>query len=287
MNFIPIPIPGFSDPLSSLSHFAAAFAAFVGVFFLWARGRGNAGRVGSLIVFSISLIFLFSMSAVFHLLERGGTARDVLQRLDHAGIWVLIAGTFTPIHMILFRGPWRWAILLLVWTLAITGLVLEIVFFKSIPEWLLLSFFLGLGWIGALSGLQFFRLFKDSSIRFLMAGGIFYSIGAIIDFTKWPDLFSGVLGPHEIFHFFVILGASAHWYFIYIWSHHPVANHLLFHVHVFPDQHAVATAIDEHMIIEAASVVELKRLILAQVKEKYHSSITPSVRLRYFQDEHL
>ena len=287
MNFIPIPIPGFSDPISSLSHFAAAFAAFVGVFFLCLRGRGNAGRIGSLVVFSISLIFLFSMSAVFHLLERGGGARDVLQRLDHAGIWVLIAGTFTPIHMILFRGPWRWAILLLVWTLAITGLVLEIVFFSSIPEWLLLSFFLGLGWIGALSGLQFFRLFKDKSIRYLLAGGIFYSIGAIIDFAKWPDPFSGVLGPHEIFHLFVILGASAHWFFIYSWSHHPVANNLLFYVHIFPDKKVVATAIDEHLIIEANSVEELKTLIQAQIKEKYHSSIQPQIRLRYFQDEHL
>jgi channel protein (hemolysin III family) len=99
----PIPFLGFTDPVSSWSHLLAAVAFFIGAFLLCHRGRGNAARVTSLIVFSLSLVFLFSMSGVFHLLERGGTARAVLQRLDHAGIWVLIAGTFTPIHTILFR----------------------------------------------------------------------------------------------------------------------------------------------------------------------------------------
>ena len=286
-SIIPIPIPGFSDPFSSWSHLLAAGAAFVGAFFLYRRGRGNTARVIALMVFSFSLIFLFSMSGVFHLLERGGVARGVLQRLDHAGIWVLIAGTFTPIHIILFRGPWRWAILSLIWILAVTGLVLEVVFFTSFPEWLLLSFFLGLGWIGALSGVQFMRLFKDNSVRLMLAGGVFYSIGAVIDFLKWPIFIPGVIGPHEIFHIFVILGAGAHWFFIYHWAGHPVANVITFSVHVFPTGRVVARAGGEPMIIEAASVEEFKRIVTGRVAAKFHESIQPLIRLRYIQEEHL
>src|SRR5207302_1716628 len=150
-----------------------------------------------LLLYSFSLVFLFSMSGVFHLLDRGGEARDVLQRLDHAGIWVLIAGTITPLQVILFRGAFRWGMLLFVWLLTINGLVLEIVFFKDFPEWLLLSFFLGLGWLGAISMIQFRKAFTGASVTPVALGGIFYSVGAIIDFINWPTLIEGIVGPHE------------------------------------------------------------------------------------------
>jgi channel protein (hemolysin III family) len=128
----PNPIIGFADPVSSWSHLLAAGVSLIGTGVLWAKGRGNVARVASLTVFSFALVFLFSMSGVFHLLPRGTVARDVLQRLDHAGIWTLIAATFAPIHIILFRGHRRWLVLLIVWAAAITGLVLEIVFFEDV-----------------------------------------------------------------------------------------------------------------------------------------------------------
>ena len=284
---LPIPIPGFADPVSSWSHLLGAVAAFVGMIALIRKGHGNAGRLFSLVLFSFTLMFLFSMSGVFHLLDRGGVARDVLQRLDHAGIWALIAGTFTPIHAILFRGPWRWAVLLVVWTIAITGLVLEVVFFTHFPEWLLLSFFLGLGWVGALTGFQFRRTFGHESLKLLAAGGIFYSIGAVIDFAKWPDPWPGVIGPHEIFHFWVLLGAASHWLFVYRWSDHPVANVITFNVRIFPTSHFIARAIGERCEVEADSLEELKARIRATVKARFHDSITPKIHLRYFQEETL
>ena len=104
------PIPGFSEPFSSLSHLLAAgmFAA-LGLYLLYRNG-GNRGRILGLSVFVFSCVFLLSMSGVFHLLQPGGAGRDVLQRLDHAAIFVLIAGTFTPLHMMLFQGWRRWGI---------------------------------------------------------------------------------------------------------------------------------------------------------------------------------
>lgn len=283
----PIPFSGFSDPISSWTHLLAALAATVGAVLLFSRGRGNTARLVSLFIFSFALVFLFSMSGVFHLLERGGEARDVLQRLDHAGIWVLIAGTFTPLQVILFRGAWRWGMLLLIWSLAITGLVLEVVFFTSFPEWLLLSFFLGLGWLGAISVVQFAKVFKGASIRLIVAGGIFYSVGAVIDFMNAPNLLQGVFGPHELFHVFVILGALSHWLFIYEWCHHPIGNTITFEVLIFPDGKVTAQAIGERLRLDADSVANLKSIVMGRVIEKFHSSIRPMVRLRYLKEEHL
>ena len=284
---IPISIPGFTDPVSSVTHLLMAGLSLVGAFLLWGKGRGNGARLTSLVVYSCSLVFLFSMSGVFHLLERGGLARDVLQRLDHAGIWILIAGTITPLQIILFRGLFRWSMLLLVWTLAINGLVLEVCFFTDFPEWLLLSFFLGLGWLGAVSMMQFRRAFNGASIGLVVLGGLFYSLGAIIDFLKWPILINGILGSHEIFHVFVALGAGAHWLFIYRWCHHPIGNEIRFEVRVFPDGKVRAHAIGDSLDIEAESVAHLKLILMDRVRQKFHASIKPMVRLRYFQEEYL
>lgn len=284
---IPNPFLGFADPFSSWSHLLTALAAAVGTGFLYARGRGNTARVTALMIYSVSLIFLFSMSGVFHLLDRDGAARAVLQRLDHAGIWVLIAGTFTPIHVILFRRHWRWAVLLTVWVVAITALVLEVVFFDRFPEPLALSLFLALGWVGALSGLLFRQKFRDPTVYILMAGGVFYSIGAIIDFSRWPVIISGVVGPHEIFHVLVVLGAAAHWVFIYYWCHHPVANKIVFDVIIYPDQQITAQAIDENIAVTAQSLAEAKVLVRERVTAKYHSTIQPSIFLRYRHEEEL
>jgi len=160
-----IPLPGFSEPFSSWTHLLAAGLAVFGSYVLCYRGRGNFLRLFSLVVFSISLIFLFSMSGVYHLLEPGGAPREVFKHLDHSAIWVLIAGTFTPIHTILFRGTWRWGILSLVWTIAITGLVLKIVFFTDIPEWLGLIFYLSMGWLGMVSGFKLKSQFDSEGFR--------------------------------------------------------------------------------------------------------------------------
>lgn len=282
-----IEILGFSDPVSSWSHLGAAVAAFIGAFFLARRGRGNAGRVTSLLIYSFSLIFLFSMSGVYHLLMRETLGRIVLQRLDYAGIWVLIAGTFTPIHVILFRGAWRWGILLLVWAIAITGLVLQVIFFESFPYWLTVGLFLGLGWMGILTGYKFRKTFRDHSLKPLIYGGLAYSAGAVSDAINWPTVWPAIVEAHEIFHFFVILGAWFHWRFIYEWADHPIANEIYFNVTIYHHQHYVARASGEHLQVEANSLEALKTEIREKVYLKYRNTIVPTIHLRYFNEERL
>src|SRR5512140_582610 len=106
---------GFTDPASSLSHFLGAALFLIYAWPLIRRARGHVWWQVSLIIFLAGAVFLFSMSGVFHLLARTGAARPVLQRLDHAAIFVFIAATFTPVHVLLFRGPWRWGMVAFIW----------------------------------------------------------------------------------------------------------------------------------------------------------------------------
>ncbi len=207
-------MPGFTHPLSSIIHFLGALFFTYLAYFLIQRGKGSSIRIISLAVFSSSCVFLLVISAVYHLLETSGTAHAVFQRLDHAAIFLVIAGTFTPIHCILFTGFLRWGFLIIVWILAISGLVIKTIYFTTIPEWLGLSFYLGLGWMGLLMGYKLWQRYGFSFIRPLVIGGICYTVGAIIEYQHKLIILTGILGPHEILHIFVLAGIGFQWWFI-------------------------------------------------------------------------
>ncbi len=208
------PVSGFADPVSSWTHLLGAAVVLVAGTLLVARFRGPVrDRVG-LVIFVCGAAFMFSMSGVYHLLSPGSTSRYVLRHLDHAAIWVMIAGTFTPIHLMLFRGWGRWGVLTLIWTAAITGIVLKTIFFDDFPEWLGLAFYLGLGWVGCVTGIVLIRRLGVRAARSLIYGGLAYSFGAVFEFLQPPFLIPGVIGPHEVFHFAVIVGVIYHWGFV-------------------------------------------------------------------------
>lgn len=280
-------ILGFADPVSSWSHLATAFASVIGAYYLLKRGRGNRWRMASLAVYSFSLIFLFSMSGVYHLLDHETVARSVLQRLDHAGIWTLIAGTLTPIHAILFRGISRWGILLFVWIVSITGLVFEVIYFKDFPEWLALSFFLVMGWIGAFSHLKFRRVFPGQSPTLIVWGGACYSMGAILDFIRWPVFIPAILGPHEIFHFFVTAGALCHWRFIYQWSFHPISDTFICDITSHSDEKHILVAFNDRLVITSSTLSELREGALKEIKKRYFQKSKFLVQFRYSKEEHI
>lgn len=213
-DWIPESVLGFADPVSSWSHLLGAAAAIIIGPRLVFAGRGHAGRVWALIVFVVAVVFLLAMSGVFHLLPRDTVARAVVQRLDHAGIFALIAGTFTPAHVMLFRGWRQWLPIVLVWTAAIIGITLKTIFFNDIPEGLGLSFYLGLGWIGAISGLLIWQQYGFRFMELLIAGAIAYTAGAVCEYLRWPAAIPHVLGPHEIFHLAVLGGVACHWGFL-------------------------------------------------------------------------
>lgn len=209
-----IPIPGFSEPFSSISHLLGAAVFLVYGIRLIYMARSHLGWAVAVGVFVFSGVFLLSMSGVFHLLDLAGTPRAILQRLDHAGIFGLIAGTFTPVHAILFTGFWRWGFLLIIWSLAIAGITLKSIFFNELAEWVGLVAYLGLGWLGVLSAYMTHRLHGFTLIKPLIYGALAYTIGATLEFLRLPVVIAGVIGPHELFHIAVLAGIAWHWVFV-------------------------------------------------------------------------
>ena len=208
-------IPGFSEPVSSLTHLSGAAACAVLGAYLVARGRGDGPRVASLLVFVFSCVLLLSLSGVYHLLQHDTVARSVLMRLDHAAIFLLIAGSFTPVHVILLHDRWHRHLLPLIWVAAIAGLTLKLVYFDSMPAWAGLLMYLGLGWLGVISTVTLARRFGLRFILPLVWGGLAYTVGAVVDHYFWPVLLPGIFGPHELFHIAVLAGIALHWAFIH------------------------------------------------------------------------
>ena len=211
------PYLGLQEPIASLSHLFAAAAVSASYYFLYKRGRGDALRSAALLIFSASLLFLFSMSGTYHGLPPGPW-RAFFRRLDYAAIWFVIAGSATPVHTLLLRGHWRWSMTALFWTCALTCLVLLEVYFTRLPYWSIVSGYIGLGSLGLISFSRITARYGWKEATLLLLGGVAYALGGIIDYLNLPVLIPGVVGPHELFHLLVMTGALLHWLFIYNWA---------------------------------------------------------------------
>lgn len=207
-------LSGFGDPFSALTHLAGAIVFATLAVSLVRGGRGVTHHRVSLAVFAAACVLMLAISGTYHLLQPG-LGRDQLQRLDHAAIFLLIAGSFTPVHAYLFRGPWRWGMLAGIWSLALAGVGMKLLYFSAIPEWLGLLSYLGLGWLGLVSWTMLLRRHGFRAVRMALWGALAYTAGALVDFLRWPELVPGLIGAHELFHLAVLAGISCHWTFIY------------------------------------------------------------------------
>lgn len=200
-----------NDPVSTLTHgLGAVVFALLGVELIM-RGRGSRVRQAALVVFVASAVVLLASSAAFHAAPSGSGARMVLQRVDHAAIFVLIAGTFTPIHAIRFRGWARWGAITGIWILAAVGIALKMVFFRSVPEWLGVTLYLAMGWMGLGAMIATWRMWGRRAAMLMVAAGMAYTMGAVVELVGWPTVVKGLVGPHEVFHVFVLLGLGLFW----------------------------------------------------------------------------
>lgn len=208
------PIPWFFEPVNALLHLGAALVFAILSVPMIRRTRGDRPRTILVSVFAAATVLMLSVSGVYHMLEGGGAGSAVMLRMDKAAIFVLIAGTFTPVHGLLFRGPVRWIGLALMWIAAATGVTLVSIFSERMPPGLGITLYLALGWIAGLSVIALWRSGGFRFIRDILGGGIAYSVGAILLGLQWPTLIPGVFGPHALWHVFVIMGVSLHWRFI-------------------------------------------------------------------------
>lgn len=209
------------DPVSGLTHLLWAFASVAGLVFLILQavfvGEG-AWDIVSFSIFGTSLLLLYTFSSLYHLCNVGEKATRILRKFDHIMIYILIAGTYTPICLGPIRGGWGWSIFGVVWGIAIIGIFLTIFCMKA-PRWLTTSLYLAMGWVVLVAIYPMITAFSQAnalgSLLWLLAGGIFYTIGAIIYGLKKPNLKNKYFGFHEIFHIFVMLGSLCHFFFIF------------------------------------------------------------------------
>jgi hemolysin III len=201
------------EPVSGLTHLAGALLALVALVVLLAGAVGK-GRVDQFVAFGIfgcSLVALYGASALYHLLPVSPPAVARLRRLDHMAIFILIAGTYTPICMLALEGGWGAGLLGVVWALALCGIVLKLLWIDA-PRWLSVGIYLAMGWVAVVAISAILKAVPSGGIAWIIGGGLVYSVGAVIYGLKWPNIKPGVFGFHELWHIFVLAGSACHFW---------------------------------------------------------------------------
>lgn len=205
MNWLTAP----REPVNALTHWAGVLAALLLLFPLlwWAQRHGLA--LWPFVVFALSMALLYAASATYHSFRVGERAMLWLRKLDHAGIFLLIAGTYTPVAYFGLHGVWQSVVLWLIWGIALAGIALKMLTMK-LPRWVSTALYLGMGWLAVVFLPQLAHNLPAAAIGWLAVGGVLYSLGAVVYGTKRWNPKPGVFGFHEIWHLFVLGGTGAH-----------------------------------------------------------------------------
>ena len=207
------------DLVSGLTHCIGAALSLVGLVLLivFSAIYGNAYHVVSFTIFGVGLFLLYLFSTLYHWLNISEKGITVFRKFDHIMIYILIAASYTPICLVPLRGPWGWTIFGIIWGLAVLGTILTAVWIKA-PRFITTTIYLIMGWAVVIAAYPLIQVFKEAnnfgSLMWLLAGGIFYTIGGIIYGLKVPKTKWKGFGFHEIFHIFVMLGSACHYWFI-------------------------------------------------------------------------
>ena len=191
--------------LRGWSHAIAAVAAIIMTIVLAVRSHNDPPKMATLLIFGASMIILFSMSAIYHIVSWSPRVKKVLRIFDHTNIFLFIAGTYTPLCFNLLSGWLRVVLLSGIWLLALAGIVVAI-FTSRLPSWLSPVLYVSMGWVAVLALPAFVAVVGWPVVLLLLLGGISYTVGAVVYARKWPNPSPRVFGFHEIFHLFVIAG---------------------------------------------------------------------------------
>jgi hemolysin III len=198
--------------LRGYSHAVFAVVAAVGTVILIVRTAGDAPKQLSVLVYGISLVVLFGVSGLYHVGTWSPRRRALLRRIDHADIFLLIAGTYTPVAVNVLGGGWRVAVLATLWGAALAG-ALAVAPVLRIPRWVLIGLYLLMGWVGLLVMPQVAGA-VGAGVLLLAGGGALYSVGAVIYALRRPRLWPRVFGYHEAFHLLVIAASCLFYAFV-------------------------------------------------------------------------
>ena len=201
------------DPGSAITHFIGMLMAIFAAVPLLIKAAHEPGHLylTALTIYAASLILLYAASTTYHTVDISEKVNTILKKIDHMMISVLIAGTYTPICLLVLDRKTGIPLLLLVWGIAIAGILIK-AFWVYCPKWFSSVLYIGMGWTCVLAFTQILNTLSPAAFGWLLAGGIIYTIGGIIYALKLP-IFNNRhknFGSHEIFHFFVIAGSACH-----------------------------------------------------------------------------
>lgn len=206
------------EPISALSHFLGALLSIMGLVLLlqYSYQEASIWHIVSFAVFGVCAVVLYTFSTLYHWLPLKLWQEKVFRRLDHSAIYLMIAGTYTPICLVTLRGAWGWSILVAIWLMAFLGIGTcwvsrKTVFMRKIST----AIYLGMGWFCVVALYPLLLKVPASGWFWLAGGGVAYSVGAVIYRFKKPNFFPRVFGFHEVFHLFVLLGTFCHFWFMF------------------------------------------------------------------------
>ncbi len=198
-------------------HAIADIASLIFTIILCIRSQDDLPRLFSLLIYGLSMIELYTVSAIYHIGKWPERIRRRLRSLDHANIFVLIAGTYTPLCFNLLHGWVRPTILILIWSLALLGVALATLTLHT-PRWLTAGLYVAMGWVVIFAFPAFLAVVPWAALVWLLLGGILYTVGALIYARRRPDPLPRFFGFHELFHLFVIAGSVAFAVTVWVWA---------------------------------------------------------------------
>ena len=206
------------DPGSAITHFIGMLMAIFAAIPLLIKAAHEPGRIYlvSIAVYVASLILLYAASTTYHTFNISKKVNTILKKIDHMMISVLIAGSYTPICLLVLGGRMGWILLAIVWGFAIAGILIK-AFWVFCPKWVSSVLYIGMGWTCVLAFTQLLNSLPPAGFRWLLAGGIIYTVGGVIYALKFP-IFNRKhinFGSHEIFHLFVMGGSLCHFVVMY------------------------------------------------------------------------
>ncbi len=195
------------EPVDARISFAGLLAAVAGVVYLTIRFHGDLPVLAAMLVYGASLCVLFGASSLYHGLPVTEARTTVLRKVDHAAIYVLIAGSYTPVLFVGLGGAWRIATLAAIWGVALAGVMLT-VWFVHAPRWLSALVYIAMGWFAVIPAFKLVPILPHVVTLLITLGGLLYTLGAVVYATRKLDLLPRRFGFHEIFHLFVLAGAA-------------------------------------------------------------------------------
>lgn len=205
----------FREPVSGLTHLFGVFISAVGLLVLLniSLALNNTRDMAVSCVFGISLILLYSASSIYHLTMASEKVIQILRRVDHSMIYVLIAGSYTPVCLITLKGKIGYSIFAMIWALTILGILIKNFWFNA-PRWLSTAFYIVMGWLVVVAIYPMSKVMPFAGIMWLILGGVSYTVGGLIYAFKYPKINNKYFGFHEIFHIFVLMGSFCHYWFV-------------------------------------------------------------------------